>query len=219
MITAIFTSCGRFNLLRRTLESFIKNIDLEIEKIIVIDNSTFDHAETELRSISESIKTPLYYVLNDENIGQVSSIDLAYAYVDTEYIFHCEDDWEFFDTGFLKLSIELLKERSDIVNINLRVRFDGEKGSMHPISEMMTTSSGLKYHEYLVNYLGAWHGFSWNPGLRRKKDYDLIKPYKQYIEESGVGKKYKDLGYVAACLEKSYCKHIGTNSSTPKSNQ
>ena len=219
MITAIFTSCGRFHLLRRTLESFIKNIDLEIEKIIVIDNSTFDHAETELRSISESIKTPLYYVLNDENIGQVSSIDLAYAYVDTEYIFHCEDDWEFFDTGFLKLSIELLKERSDIVNINLRVRFDGEKGSMHPISEMMTTSSGLKYHEYLVNYLGAWHGFSWNPGLRRKKDYDLIKPYKQYIEESGVGKKYKDLGYVAACLEKSYCKHIGTNSSTPKSNQ
>jgi GT2 family glycosyltransferase len=219
MITAIFTSCGRFDLLRRTLESFIKNIDLEIEKIIVIDNSTFDHAETELRSISESIKTPLYYVLNDENIGQVSSIDLAYAYVDTEYIFHCEDDWEFFDTGFLKLSIELLKERSDIVNINLRVRFDGEKGSMHPISEMMTTSSGLKYHEYLVNYLGAWHGFSWNPGLRRKKDYDLIKPYKQYIEESGVGKKYKDLGYVAACLEKSYCKHIGTNSSTPKSNQ
>ena len=219
MITAIFTSCGRFDLLRRTLESFVKNIDLEIEKIIVIDNSTFDYAETELRSISELIKTPLYYILNDENIGQVSSIDLAYAYVDTEYIFHCEDDWEFFDTGFLKLSIELLKERSDIVNINLRVRFDGEKGSMHPISEMMTTSSGIKYHEYLVNYLGAWHGFSWNPGLRRKKDYDLIKPYKQHIEESGVGKKYKDLGYFAACLEKSYCKHIGTNSNTPKSNQ
>jgi len=219
MITAIFTSCGRFDLLRRTLESFVKNIDLEIEKIIVIDNSTFDHAETEIRSISELIKTPLYYVINEKNIGQVSSIDLAYAYVDTEYIFHCEDDWEFFDTGFLKLSIELLKERPDIVNINLRVRFDGEKGSMHPISEPMTTSTGVNYHEYLVNYLGAWHGFSWNPGLRRKKDYDLIKPYKQYIEESGVGKKYKDLGYVAACLEKSYCRHIGTNSSTPKSNQ
>ena len=25
MITAIFTSCGRFDLLRRTLESFVKN--------------------------------------------------------------------------------------------------------------------------------------------------------------------------------------------------
>jgi GT2 family glycosyltransferase len=219
MITAIFTSCGRFDLLKRTLISFIKNIDVQIEKIIVIDNSTFCNAEKEIREISETINTPLYYIVNDENIGQVSSIDLAYSYVETDYIFHCEDDWEFFDTGFLKLSIDLLKERPNIININLRVRFDGEKGSMHPISEPMTTSTGVNYHEYLVNYLGAWHGFSWNPGLRRKKDYDLIKPYKQYTEESGVGKKYKDLGYVAACLEKSYCRHIGTNSSTPKSNQ
>ncbi|MFM7850359.1 MAG: hypothetical protein ACKO96_00225, partial [Flammeovirgaceae bacterium] len=111
-----------------------------------------------------------------------------------------------------------MEDRDNIINVNLRIRFDGEKGSMHPITELKTSTNGINYHEYELNYLGAWHGFSWNPGLRRKSDYDLIAPFKQYGDESGVGTKYKNLGYVAACLEKSYCKHIGTYSSTPKSN-
>jgi len=33
-----------------------------------------------------------------KNIGQIKSIDKAYSMVDTEYIFHCEDDWEFYDS-------------------------------------------------------------------------------------------------------------------------
>lgn len=219
MITAVFTSCGRFDLLQRTLASFLKYADLPIKQTIIIDNSTNPQTEEAMRHIATSLKTTFDLLINEENIGQVSSIDRAYSYVETDYIFHCEDDWEFFDTGFLSLSKGLLEEIPNISNVNLRVRFDGEKGSMHPITEVKTTHNGIRYHEYELNYLGAWHGFSWNPGLRRKKDYDLVKPFKQYGEESGVGKKYKDLGYVAACLEKSYCKHIGTNSNTPKSNQ
>ncbi len=219
MITGVFTSCGRFDLLERTLRSFVSHADLPLEQLIVIDNSTLQQTEQEIERIVANIGVPISLIANPENVGQVTSIDIAYSYVDTEYIFHCEDDWEFFDTGFLALSKQLLEERNNIINVNLRVRFDGEKGSMHPISELMTTPSGLRYHEYMLNYLGAWHGFSWNPGLRRKSDYELIKPYKTYGEESGVGRKYKELGYVAACLEKSYCKHIGTHSFTPKSNQ
>ena len=219
MITVVVTSCGRFDFLHRTLTSFIRYADLPIEKIIIIDNSTLPETEYEVKKIVENIKIPIELIINSENIGQVASIDKAYSFVETEYIFHCEDDWEFFDTGFLSMSKQLLEEREDIINVNLRVRFDGEKGSMHPVSELMTTTTGINYHEYLLNYLNAWHGFSWNPGLRRKKDYDLIKPYRQHGEESGVGRKYKELGFVAGCLEGFYCKHIGTHSSTPKSNQ
>ena len=219
MITAIFTSCGRFDLLEKTMASFFKYADIPIETTIVIDNSTLPQTEQAIKQIAISLGRPFDLIANEENIGQVLSIDTAYSFVDTEYIFHCEDDWEFFDEKFLSLSKGLLEERSDIVNVNLRVRFDGEKGSMHPVSDLMTTPNGIKHHEYLLDYLDAWHGFSWNPGLRRKKDYDLIKPYKQYGEESGVGKKYREIGFKAACLEKPYCKHIGTHSSTLKSNQ
>jgi hypothetical protein len=219
MITAIFTSCGRFDLLEKTMASFFKYADMPIQTTIVIDNSTLPQTEEAMKQIAANLKRPFDLIANEENIGQVLSIDTAYSFVDTEYIFHCEDDWEFFDENFLSLSKGLLEERSDILNVNLRIRFDGEKGSMHPVSDLMRTPNGIDYHEYILDYLGAWHGFSWNPGLRRKKDYDLIKPYKQHGEESGVGKKYKELGFKAACLKKSYCKHIGTHSSTPKSNQ
>ena len=222
MITAVFTSCGRFDFLQRTIKSFLHHADLPLEKIIIIDNSALPDAGSSINAILEEcdiLNTPVQVIVNEENIGQVASIDKAYSLVETEYIFHCEDDWEFFDGGFLALSKSLLQERSDIVNINLRIRLDGEKGSMHPTGEQLTTESGIKYHEYELGYLGAWHGFSWNPGLRRKKEYELIGSFKQRGEESGAGNFYKNNGYVAACLEKSYCKHIGTYSSTPKSNQ
>jgi len=220
MITAIFTSCGRFDLLEKTIVSFVKYSDISVEKIIIIDNSVNPYTDAIIDDmVKRNRLESVYLITNEENIGQVSSIDVAYSFVDTEYIFHCEDDWEFFDTGFMELSKKLLEDRSDIINVNLRVRFDGEKGSMHPITEIYTSKNNVRYHEYIIGYLGAWHGFSWNPGLRRLSDYNKIKPYKQHGEESKVGLLYKNMGYVSACLEKSYCKHIGTYSTTPKSNQ
>jgi len=157
-------------------------------------------------------------IINDTNIGQVASIDKAYSYVTTPYIFHCEDDWQFFDSGYIDKSLDVLEYDKKLININVRVRFDGERGSMHPVGDAKFTSAGTKYHEYDTAYLGVWRGFSWNPGLRRKCDYDMIKPYKQHGEESAVGNLYYKLGYKSACLEKFYCKHIGGNSKTPKSN-
>jgi GR25 family glycosyltransferase involved in LPS biosynthesis len=218
LVTAVFTSCGRFDLLEKTINSFIKYNTYPIEKYIIIENSGKNNSEEHLRSIAKNLKN-CQIIINEENIGQVSSIDKAYSFVDTEYIFHCEDDWDFFDKGFIQKSIDLLKFDKRIINVNLRIRFDGEKGSMHPISDIKKTNKENFYHEYTPRYLGVWHGFSWNPGLRRLSDYNEIKPYKQYIEESGVGNKYFSSGKISACLKNSYCKHIGTNSSTEKSNQ
>lgn len=218
-ITAVITSCGRFNLLEKTLDSFFKQNELLVDKTIIIDNSTYPETESEMVRIAKSLNISFDLICNEVNIGQVASIDTAYSFVETDYIFHCEDDWEFYDSGFLTLSKALLEDRPDIVNVNLRTRFDGEKGSMHPIGNLLISKSGVKYHEYERNYLGVWHGFSWNPGLRRKKEYDLIGSFKKYGDESAAGKFYKNQGYFSVCLEKSYCKHIGTHSSTPKSNQ
>lgn len=218
LVTVVFTSCGRLDLLEKTITSFIKNNTYPIEKYIIIENSGKKDIEEPLKNITRGLKN-CQLIINKENIGQVASIDKAYSFVDTEYIFHCEDDWEFFDKGFIQKSIDLLKFDKRIINVNLRVRFDGEKGSMHPISNMLKTNKENFYHEYLTNYLNMWHGFSWNPGLRRLSDYNDIKPYKQYNDESGVGNKYFSSGKISACLKNSYCRHIGTHSSTEKSNQ
>ena len=216
-ITVVFTSCGRFYFLNKTISSFIKYNTHPIEKFIVIDNSTRPNAYDIIEEMLVDVSN-YEIIINDENIGQVASIDKAYGLVNTEYIFHCEDDWEFFNSGFMELSLDILENRLDICNINVRIRFDGEKGSMHPINEEIMTLNNTKYHEYEKNYCGVWHGFSWNPGLRRLKDYNTIKPYKQYGNEQGVNNIMNHLGFKSACLVNSYCKHIGTNSVTPKSN-
>ena len=215
-ITVVFTSCGRFDLLKRTVDSFVMFNSYPIKKYLVIDNSAKPEAKSELEKIFKTLNGEI--IVNSENIGQVSSIDKAYSKVTTEYIFHCEDDWEFFDSGFIEKSLDVLNHDSKIINVNVRVRFDGERGSMHPVSDTCITSNNTRYHEYIPNYLGTWHGFSWNPGLRRLSDYNSIKPYKQFGEESGVGKKYYDMGKRSACLKTFYCKHIGQDSTTEKRN-
>ena len=217
-ITAVFTSCGRPGLLRETVLSFLTYKQYDIEKYIVIDNSANNQMKPILENIFESVLHKATVIINDENIGQVASIDKAYSLVETPYIFHCEDDWEFYDFDFIRKSLDILYDRPDISNINLRARGDGTKGSFHPIGGELLTSNGTTYHEYIQNYLGEWHGFSWNPGLRRLSDYEKIKPYSKYYNEQGVNQIMKNLGYKAACLSDTYCRHIGENSSTPKSN-
>jgi len=218
-VTVVFTSCGRFNLLKKTLESFMRFNTYPVEKIIIKENSGILESKEVLERMVKKYEDNFQIIVNDTNIGQVASIDKAYGFIETEYIFHSEDDWEFFDSNFIEKSIDVLKEDPKIININLRVRFDGERGSMHPLEPFTKqTKNGTIYHEYTRDYLNEWHGFSWNPGLRRLSDYNLIKPYINYNNEQGVGQKYRDMDYRSACLEKFYCKHIGQNSITPKSN-
>lgn len=216
-VTVIVTSCGRFDFLEKTINSFIKYNTYPIEKYIIIDNGLLPNTFETIKKILTNINS-YEIIVNEENIGQVSSIDKAYVNVNTEYIFHCEDDWEFYDYNFIELSVDVLNYDKTISNVNVRLRFDGERGSMHPIYGNFLTPNNTIYHKYLPNYLGEWHGFSWNPGLRRLSDYNLIKPYKKYLNEQGVNKIMYQMGFSAACLEKTYCKHIGNNSITYKSN-
>ena len=58
--------------------------------------------------------------MNETRIGQIKSIDKAYKEVKTEYVFHCEDDWEFLREGFIEKSMEMLKEDPKIAVVGLR---------------------------------------------------------------------------------------------------
>ncbi len=218
-VTAFFTSCGRWELLAWTLHSFNHYNTYPIDRYIVIDNSV--SGTKPIETILDGLYNPVPYLVlsNPENIGQVASIDRGYAEINTEYIFHCEDDWRCLGEAFLEKSLDLLKFDDKIVNINNRVRFDEEESSRHPVGELKETSNGTKYHEYVQGFHEIWHGFSWNPGLRRKSDYDLIKPFKQYANEQGVGAKYYDLGFKSACLEECYFYHIGKGQHTFRRNE
>jgi glycosyltransferase involved in cell wall biosynthesis len=219
-ITFVCTSCGRLDLLQQTIKSFLQNSP-ELYKYIVIDNA--QSSEEEIRSMfPESYNVRV--IINKTNIGQVASLDQAYSLVNTPYIFNCEDDWLFHSPGFIEASLKLLKWDNTILNINIRDRMDGTKGSEHPIYGPFFYKTPLdldyfKYYKYQYGYYGVYHGFSWNPGLRRKKEYDLIGNFSQYKNEEGMNQFYIKHEYVAACLDKGHCTHIGENSTTEMRNQ
>ena len=71
----------------------------------------------------------------------------------------------------------------------------------------------------------TWYGFTFNPGLRRKKDYLLLAPLSQYIGsnecnsggvEQALSNLYfkKGLSFAITLKEKGYVRHIGWDNPT-----
>ena len=211
MITLVIISCGRFNLLKRTIDSFNKFNTLPVKEVIIIEDSGN-------LSISKQIQEtwPAYHLItNLKNIGEIASIDTAYSEVETPYIFHCEDDWEFYRAGFMEQSLTILEHDPKMLQVWLREHYDT---NTHPIDPDIHSIDGVMYQLMSINALGgAWHGFTWNPGLRRLTDYKLVAPFAQTIAEGDfnaltechIGQKYFELGFRAAILMGGYVRHIG----------
>ena len=223
-ITIILTSCNRPIELYTTLESFFKYNTYPIKKIIIIDDSGIKNCiDNCIELIPKNIESEIIY--NEKNIGQIESIDKAYSLVDTEYIFHCEDDWEFYDYGFIEKSLEILQENDKIFTVWLReyqnfVVVDNG----HPV---VTTIYNNKYRIMGVfqERTNIWSGFTFNPGLRRLKDCKLLMPYKQYIgskecncggTEQALSNLYYKNGFLSAITlnELGFVKHIGWDNHT-----
>jgi hypothetical protein len=182
-ITLVVTSCGRYDLLAQTLESFYKFNTYPIKEVIVTED------------------------WNQES--QVKSLDRAYARVKTPYIFACEDDWQFYKSGFIEESLEILEKYPKILQVWLREHNDTNG---HPIVKLPQ----FDCETMKINW-GFWSGFSWNPGLRRLSDYQAIgSSYSKFGQEHLVSKAYADMGYHAAITPFGYVRHIGWTRGLPK---
>ena len=103
-VSLVITSCGRFDLLERTLDSFFEYNIYPIKKVIITEDSTEGKKLEKL--VSKYKDQNFKLIINETREGQLKSIDKAYNEVDTEYVFHCEDDWEFLKEGFIEKSID-----------------------------------------------------------------------------------------------------------------
>jgi hypothetical protein len=215
-ITMVVTSCNRPIELYKTLESFFKYNTHPIQKIIIIDDSGIKTCiDNCIDLIPSNIEKKIIY--NDTNIGQIKSIDIAYSFVETEYIFHCEDDWEFYDYGFIEKSLEILQDNDRICCVWLREYRNGILcNNGHPIIMDIIND---KYRFVDDNYLNQWMGFSFNPGLRKLSDYNSIGNYCQYNNTDKYGgnceinlqNEYKIRNKIVAITlnENGYVRHIG----------
>ncbi len=219
-VTVVLTSCGRQDLLERTLDSFFLYNTYPIREFIVIEDgggSKNDYLRPRYP------RYPVTWLDTGERIGQVAAIDLAYAQVKTDLIFHCEDDWEFLRPQFIERSLVILNSRPDILMVSLR---DKDDTNGYPVSDGVYFAEWVPYRlmhdSYDAGKWGIWNGFAWNPGLRRRRDYQLLgsfasldplhtKPAWQVEREAGIF--YRKHGFATALLAEDcgpgYVRHLG----------
>jgi len=201
-LTIICTSCDRFDLLEKTLDSFF-----------ALNNYPY----VAFHVHNDSLNLPpieLVEKYKDKNItwhsgtkrGLSASWDYLVNLVETEYFFNIEDDWLFEgNANFIEESIACLLHYD-------QVWIRDKKDHSHPIStnefpfyiteEKTTTFSAvLKTND--------WCGFTFNPSVRK------MSKWKKWFPNGIAGKDEIELSrqlgnsYTAVSLVNSSIRHIG----------
>lgn len=208
-VAFVLTSCNRFDLLEPTLDSFFKYNTYPISQYIIIEDSPNIAGLNKLLKKYPDIDFTVLH--NTPQLGQMKSVEKAYQAVTCDYIFHMEDDWQFYRKGFIEDSFKVLEQDEKIMTIWLRETDDTND---HPVLPELhqTADESVNYQLMMTNHTRgekSWHGFTFNPGLRRLVDYQLIAPISDHAGEMEVSEFYHQHGFKAAIFPNGYVKHIG----------
>lgn len=207
-VTCILTSCGRQDLLEITLDSFLKFNEYPIKEYLIYEDSGVAGINDKLKEKYK--KLPFKWFEPNRRTGQIVALDTLWQNVTTPYAFTMEDDWETYRGGFIEKSMEILESDAKIMQVWLREK---EDTNQHPI----LFQAGRDYGIMATNN-GLWAGTCFNPSLKRKSDYDLIKSYGKHTQfdrhrpwkaEAAISQLYHRLGFKAAIIFPGYIKHIG----------
>ena len=212
--TVAVTSCGRFDLLARTLASLLPRLDGPLSRIVIAEDSGDRGVHDVVKSFNGE-RTKIDVLVNDPPLGQIGSIDRLYAAIDDEWIFHCEDDWEFYSEGFIEPSFALLKEFDHIAMVGLRDLADFIPNYFHPPA---IASCGIRHRVGNPEVAGPFAALSFNPGLRRMRDYRIVGPYADFgvaANEVRIARCYLELGYGIAYLAEPAVRHLGDGRHVP----
>lgn len=226
-VTVVVTSCGRQDLLEITLDSFLQYNTFPIKEFIIIEDGDGEKNHTLQEKYCQH---PFRWLATGQRVGQIAAIDVAYKAVRTEFIFHCEDDWEFFAPGFIEKSLMILTRNNSVLQTWIRGLHDTNG---HPVLDYTLSAGEIPYrllrHYHDTGRWGIWHGFSWNPGLRRRRDYRLLGTFSSldpgttrqtWQIESDVSAFYQRHGFFAAILADNggngYVRHIGEGRRVPR---
>jgi len=213
-ITLFVTSCGRPHLLIRTLLSFVKYNTYPIKEAILCEDSGIIGI---IDFVKEILPYPVSIYYNETRIGQMKTIEKYTQLINTPYVFHLEDDYEFFDSGFIELSFIIMDSDPNISQVLL----EDEQHTYTQVDignplcyKVMTNPS----HEYWANNGdGALTLFSWRPSLKKIEIQKLRMPYELWDDEYTIELAINKMGYYAVVTKNSkygrlgFCTHIGKN--------
>lgn len=214
-VTVVLTACNRADLLEKTLDSFFEMNTYPLKRFIIIDDGMNVGCND---FVKEKYDFPIELIYNDPKLFQIKSIDRVYSMVDTEYIFHMEEDWLFLKPSFIEHSMAVLEADPNILQVWLRGIDD--QTLKHPWHDGIYEVDDQQM--VLVQYSGIWCGFSLNPGLKRLSDWKLLPNGYDGCEritpahlsggvtlECDISVEYAKTGRIAMRFVESYITHIG----------
>lgn len=201
-VTLFITSCGRPHLLKKTLETFIMFNTYPIQEAIICEDSGINNCIDFAKDI---LNFPCKIIYNEKRIGQMRSIENGVKYITTPYVFHCEDDWEFYASGFIELSMQILESNDKISQVVLR--------SYHEyISIYNMIINSVDNSNYNIITLNDGNSiYSFNPSLKKIEIELLNIPYHYSDDEGTIQTKIQELGYISVVTKNpnGFVNHIG----------
>lgn len=212
-LTVIFFSCRRLDLLKQSVWAFVQHNTYPVTDFIIVNDSADEKIHQQLKNTYENVK----FVFNEKNVGLIHSVDLGYEHIKTEYLFHCEDDWQITRGGFIEKALKIMRDpRIEEVWLG---DYNG-----HPLDKEILNADGIEYQLAQENFQrgkngfnnNAWHGFTTACALKRLSDYKKVAPYHKipwqgtiWHREQAIGEEYHKLGYRTAVLTEWYARNIG----------
>ena len=209
-ITVTVTSCGRFHLLKRTMESFW-NTNGHLFDVIISDDSedTYQHD-----LIVDYFGDKCTVLINGKNRGQAANLDSLYSQVKTPYIFHMEDDWEFINDEAVETSLLIMcgDPTIGLVQMDLRPAYF----KVNAIGK--DEGDCYSYLPWKLSEQHApWNGWCGSPHLMQKAVWDKIGPFCSVPKESEYDILYGKSGFRTVWTKKPFVRHIGYGQSTMRS--
>jgi len=212
--TLLVTACGRPDLLYRTLDSLNGCNPLRDFAAVVVHE---DMPGTK-NGLTKAAFPFIKWLEPGKRRGHMGALDELYRHATTPYIFHCEDDWEFYGGQFLHESFLRLDNDPHCLQVWLRAHHDTNE---HPVvwidglprmdvnGHLHTSGRGLRAN--------PWRGFSLNPGLRRYREFGMFPfslisaGFKGWAAEKTIGEHFFRHGFYAGITANplGYCRHIG----------
>ena len=107
-ITFTVTTCKRWDLFKQTMDNLLikcKDIEIVDKWLCVDDNST----EEDREKMRERYPFFTFIMKNENDKGHAKSMNKIWEIVDTDYIFHFEDDWFCYDSFELAPLLDYVK--------------------------------------------------------------------------------------------------------------
>ncbi|MBD23127.1 MAG: hypothetical protein CL572_05645 [Alphaproteobacteria bacterium] len=196
-ITFVLTSCGRVELLNKTLESFFKFNDYRLEKMYLVEDSFNQSVYSEIKKKWGNKLTLLF---NEKKKGQIRSIVETYKLVKTPLIFHCEDDWIYTRRNFIQDSLKIMDSDEKIIQVWLESKESASRLDIFEYGPLQKLGN-IGFRRVFCKEGWEWGYFSFRPGIKRLHDYNLIGGYKKFKNELDIGVEYKKRGYYTVIIE------------------